>query len=370
LLALVALLVSAPCVLAAPIFTATIGGVDPNGTRTVPYFTNSFSFGGQTYQYKMVGTNPFMSSTTTTVPTVIVPLRFVFADGTVFDPGATPASAAGSPIFQNSSFSSGNTQYGDAMRRAMFWRSLASSDYHVLLGQPQVLPTQTINVPKGQGVVVHAGDPIGPHALGVHAATDMGVVSDSWYDGAPVGKAKILQTGGVFAQLLNSLKPDPTTLPMILSRNVFLSGKPIPYGQYLTFGFHTADSVPFGTTVKGAARTSIWATYFDPYPAAELPGLGANTDILSHEVSEWLHDPFLYNFVPPWQSPLPLSAASYGCLDNLETADPVSEVTFQQDGYELQDEAFFSWFARQSPSIGINGQYTYLDTFGSPPPVC
>jgi hypothetical protein len=33
--------------------------------------------------------------------------------------------------------------------------------------------------------------------------------------------------------------------------------------------------------------------------------------------------------------------------------------------YHLQDAAFFSWFARQSPSLGYQGRYTYLGTFAS-----
>ena len=35
-----------------------------------------------------------------------------------------------------------------------------------------------------------------------------------------------------------------------------------------------------------------------------------------------------------------------------------------------QDEAFFSWFARQKPSIGIKGRYSYLGTFTGLSKVC
>ena len=34
------------------------------------------------------------------------------------------------------------------------------------------------------------------------------------------------------------------------------------------------------------------------------------------------------------------------------------------------DEAFFSWFAHESPSRGFGGRYTYLKTFTSPAPGC
>jgi len=57
----------------------------------------------------------------------------------------------GSPIFQPASFISGFTQYGDAIQRAEFWNVGGSGSYHVLLGQPRVLPTLTFQVPLGDG---------------------------------------------------------------------------------------------------------------------------------------------------------------------------------------------------------------------------
>ena len=73
--------------------------------------------------------------------------------------GQTPVQGIiNSPIFKNYNFvlggkSIGNTQYGDAFQRANFWDSVTAKakDYHVLLGQPTVLPTQTIIVPDGSG---------------------------------------------------------------------------------------------------------------------------------------------------------------------------------------------------------------------------
>jgi hypothetical protein len=73
---------------------------------------------------------------------------------------------------------------------------------------------------------------------------------------------------------------------------------------------------------------------------------------------------------PSWESPTPLPAAFYGCTHRLETGDPLSEALFDVNGYQLQGEAFLSWFAKQVPSTGVNGQYTYLGTFDHPSPVC
>jgi hypothetical protein len=99
---------------------------------------------------------------------------------------------------------------------------------------------------------------------------------------------------------------------------------------------------------------------------AEDPTFGRDADILSHEVAEWLADPF-GSIVPAWTSPL---APEYGCSNVLEVGDPLVGVNFEKDGYHLQDEAFLSWFAHDEPSIGINGQYTYLGTFDSPSTLC
>jgi len=78
---------------------------------------------------------------------------------------------------------------------------------------------------------------------------------------------------------------------------------------------------------------------------------------------EWYNDPFTNNVVPNWISPI---APQYGCNNALEVGDPLVGVVFTVNGFSgshLQDEAFFSWFARQTPSIAINGLYTYLGTF-------
>jgi hypothetical protein len=337
-------------------WTTTYGSANPSiGARTIPYFADSFDFGGTAYPYTMVGTNPRTSTATTTVPTVVVPLRLVFADGHVSEVGTSVKSVLASPIFQNARFTSGRTQYGDAIQRAMFWKYDATTTYHVLLGRPLVLATQTLNVPQGQGVYLNAGDLIGPPSLGFHTAAPTGVVSISWFYAA-------------FDQLLNSLKVDPATLPIVLGRNVVLTTKPVPYGQPV-FGFHSAASSTAGNGSQ-QVQTAIWSSFGDPYPVAEVPSLGRNIFFLSHEVSEWLADPFTTNTVPAWQSPLPFASGFYGCQSLLETGDPLVDVGFGVNGYQLQDEAFLSWFAHQVPSIGINGQYSYLGTFTEPSPLC
>jgi hypothetical protein len=78
-------------------------------------------------------------------------------------------------------------------------------------------------------------------------------------------------------------------------------------------------------------------------------------DTLSHEIGEWLDDPFYTNVVPGWIKP-----QTFGCNgDLLEVGDPVTNHTFTVNGIAVQDLAFYSWFSRQTPSIGLNGQYDF-----------
>src|SRR5436190_4881711 len=148
-------------------------------SSTIPYWSDSFAYQGLNFSYRMVGTDPKKGSTTTVIPTEIIPLRFVFADGSVFDAstdiidGQTPIQGmVNSPVFQNHDFvlggtDVGNTQYADAFQRANFWNSVStrSPNYHVLLSQPTILPTQTIIVPADKGEVVT--DPVTLHRYGV-----------------------------------------------------------------------------------------------------------------------------------------------------------------------------------------------------------
>jgi hypothetical protein len=65
------------------------------------------------------------------------------------------------------------------------------------------------------------------------------------------------------------------------------------------------------------------------------------------------------------------------CSNLLEVGDPLEnqelpgpfEIPLNGFTYHLQDEAFFSWFARQSPSEGYGGLYSFFGdftTFSSP----
>jgi hypothetical protein len=276
---------------------------------------------------------------------VIVPLKFVFADGTVLDPtapvscngGSSPlASTINSPIFQSSTFTPGRTnvgttQYVDAYQRANFWNfvSAGSPDYHVLLSAPTVMPLQTINVPASVGTTT-----AGPCSrIGT-----VGIVAFQLY-------------------LRTHLFGIPsTTLPIFLTYNTFFT----QFGNCCILGFHTAyGRAPNQLTVSVAA-------YNDPdifsVPIQDIHAL-------SHEIGEWMDDPFVNNIVPPWTG-----GQVKNCYPFLENGDPVTgiafEVTMNGKTYHPEDLVFLSWFARQSPSTAVNGWYTFLNSYSAPPAVC
>ena len=116
---------------------------------------------------------------------------------------------------------------------------------------------------------------------------------------------------------------------------------------------------------------------------AAFTSCGASDDVLqdihalSHEVAEWLDDPFGNNLVQPWAVP---TAQQYGCTNVLETGDPVVGIGWEQPvggtTYHPEDEVFKSWFARDNPSVAYAGNYTFMGPYNPfgfdsyPAPTC
>jgi hypothetical protein len=294
----------------------------------------------------MVGTNPAAGSATTIVPTVIVPLIFKFSDGTVLDPtqpacGASNSavtSVGNSPIFQSSTFTPGgtnvgNTQYVDAFQRANFWNSVStvSPNYHVLLQSPApVNPAVTLTVPKFFGHTV-----TGPCAR-------IGEVSIAYFQ----------------LQLKKMISGMPSTsLPIFLTYNTFFTQA----GGCCILGFHTAfGTAPNQLTVSVAAYND--AGVFN-VPIQDIHAL-------SHEIGEWMDDPFVNNATPGWTG-----GQVTGCQRNLEVGDPVTGIAFQvtMNGqtYNPEDLVFLPWFAKASaPTQSVNGWYTFLNSYSAPSVTC
>jgi hypothetical protein len=325
---------------------------DRQGVETIPHWSDSFDYHGLTYRYTMVGTDPKRGPATTIIPTVLIPLRLVFGNGFVSDAstdlidGRTAIDGiVNSPIFKGHDFtvggiSVGNTQYGDAFQRANFWDSM-SGHYHVLLGQPAVAPAFEVHVPDN--LVVFVTDPVTGSPVPL---VDFSVLDQATLDA--------LQAAGV----------SPRELPIVVWGHVFGSG-----GE----GFHAAGEVP------GGVQTFIATTY---HPGHSLGILNDYQDvfILSHEVLEWMNDPFNDNFtpgsdIPGFDSPHCLSDSLSG--DRLEVADVLQPlldadvaVTTGAGTYHLTDGAFLDYFTRASHSRSAGGRYSFFGTATSPSVAC
>ncbi len=310
----------------------------------IPMWGGTFTYLGTTYSFTMIGTDPASGSATTNVPVVIIPLQFNFtgkvslsAESTVCnDSESALQRTENSPILQSTSFSAGatnvgTTQYIDAFQRANFWSSVSttSPDYHVSLSLVTVEPLQTISVSKRFGTTV-----VGPCAR-------IGEVDINFFD----SKAQ---------SLLTTLGIPATSFPIFLDYNTFLTSN----RSCCILGYHSATA---------GNQTYAFAAYSDPgifsVPIQDIHAL-------SHEVGEWMDDPFGNNIVPAWGHVGQVS----GCQNNLEVGDPVTGIAFtvalNSFTYHPEDLVFLPWFSRQSPSSSVNGWYTFLNTFSSPAAAC
>ena len=307
------------------------------------FFTANFpALGGFQLPFNIVGADPTLGASTTTVPTVLVPLKFVFPPiagnaAPTFDGSGVISSIVNSPIFQNAQYTAGsadlgNTQFGDALQRAQFWNLAGfSQDYHVLLGAPTIAPTVTVTIASGQGQAYQTPDYF------------VGIIRSS-----------------VFTPLLTPLLANYSAnqLVIFVTDSVYLSSTGTNSG-FITFGFHSSQSGSAAT-----AKTWIYAAYAEP---GFFSGFGDILDVepLSHEVAEWLNDPFpsaSVNWIPPAVLP-----GQNSCITNFETGDPLESnpAVFTQVSngttYHLQDEVFLPWYL-QSSSFSVNGWYSFQNT--------
>lgn len=311
---------------ATPIPTPTPTASPGGGPVTVPYFTSSFSYGGKTYTYKMIGSDPSSAPAATTIGVEIVPVDLQFSNGVSFDASSAAATIPQTALFQNATYAAGTTQYGDAFMRSEFWKYASAGDYHVLLGAPLVEPTQNIMVPSADGYT------------STNSSGTEGYVTYAWF----------VQT--IEPQIIQQLRINPRTLTIFATVNT----KVLEPGGYCCYaGYHSAHQM---TTAWGSSiATTAWAS------------VGANSvETLSHEIGEWLDDPFYTNVVPSWLNPI-----SHGCNgDLLEVGDPVTNYEFTAAGTSLQDLVYYSWFSRDTPSIGINGGYDLMNKLPAPATSC
>ena len=310
------------------------------------YTANYASLGGRQLSFNIVGTNPALGANTTTVNAIIVPVRFLFASAGGLGLDATPLASrvAGSPIFAAADYSTGGTdlgvtQYGDALLRAQYWNLPGfSRDYHVLLGGPAFTSTLTLTIPASVGSLYRLSN-----------GNLVGVVQEP-----------------LFEAVLNILAHDfsAPVLPIFLTDNVYLSTTGRLDSTCCVLGFHASEGPPIAT-----AHTWIYASYIEP--GAFIGDAIQDVYALSHEVGEWMNDPFSgafpggVNLIPP--AVLPGQGGE--CIAKYESADPLEAlpIAFTQftggKTWHLTDQVFLPWYLHTSPSFSVNGFYSYLNTF-------
>jgi len=356
-------------------------------TTTMPLWHSTITspIDGITYPYYMVGTDPsVLGAGSTTVPTVLIPVRLNFKynpkaiyvfDPTQGDPGCIGSGNTAStltqngPIFQNFDYilggtDVGTTQYTDAFQRANFWSQVSlNSGYHTLLGLT-VKPVQSVTVTSSDhgspnGAVYTASGQCGnPTGLTNHAGY-LGVMNINFWD--PVAQS-----------LLTKLGIGPDKFAIFLFYNAAMSqGNPTNINNCCILGYHNAiGSLSSATTYAVADFEGRNQTLF---------GGVADITPLSHEVAEWMDDPLVNistNSTPAWgQSNIFFS----NCQSYLEDGDPLAGTPFPStDGmtmngftYHPQELVFFSWFFRENPSRGVNGWFSNNGSFtGDAGPVC
>jgi hypothetical protein len=277
----------------------------------------------------MVGTNPAITDTTTTITTYLIPIKMV-CQGMTSDPetvlsnGQTAVTnTTSSPIFNpaitfvQGGTDVGETQYIDAFQRGNFWGDVVTHrDYHVLLS-PIVLAEQTLIVPD------HDCTNANPFGFGL-----VSIVNISYFD------AKLQSIISGISRITPASFVMAVTYDSYLSHTKGLSGCCIG-------GYHSA----FGSS--SAPQTYGQFTYI---PASGQ--FSQDVSALSHEVGEWVDDPFVNNNTP--------------CRTLLEVGDPLEsgpnfgdyDYTLNGFTYHLQDLVFLDYFSGDS-TIPVNHWFSF-----------
>jgi hypothetical protein len=321
-------------------------------TAAFTHFTSTVTTGGITYTYTMAGKNPAkpVTNAASSIGSFVIPTVIQF-QGTsdVWDPTVVDSCDAGasaltrtvkSPIFVKEAWNWGGTSIGtgqvtDAFQRAEFWSfanpSGVNPTYAVNLGK-KVLTKLTITVPLADAAAANISCGNGL----------LGAVNFNWLD--PFLQQTVIPS-------LASAGVSPKKLPIFLLHNV------VSYqgttSNCCILGYHNAYNTSTGVQTYAVAMYDNSSAFSGSHDISAL----------SHEIGEWMDDPYVNNPTPAWGHIGQVS----GCQGNLEVGDPLSGTTFANTingfTYHPQELAFFSWFYHQNPSLGVNGWYSDQGTF-------
>lgn len=309
----------------------------PNGHKpagTLAQWNGSFTnLIGHNTTFVMVGADPAASNTETHITVFVIPVVFTYgaSNGNMtFDPNAAKLngrkniikSLLSSPIFNpgadfpSGSVDCGTTQFVDAFQRCNFWSSVSTNTgYHVILdySKQRKLKPLNITVTAAQGSVIN--NPFGSGVVGTY----------------PINSFE----GQVHTYMsAHSTTITPDTFPFFVSYDIYLTS-----GGCCIGGYHN----------RSGNQTYGYTTMVDSAGA-----FSEDIDAVSHEVSEWMDDPFTNNVVQ--------------CTDNsiLEVGDPLEglanygtfPVTLSHFTWHPQSEAYLPYFGAPT-STTANGWYSF-----------
>ena len=320
---------------------------------------------GNIYTGSIVGGSPFnRGARTTTIPVVLIPLRVEFTGlARSFDPTSPDDGCLGSgntamsltqqsPMFQPynaviNGVNMGNVPFADAFQRASFWQSISTSApaYHLAFNVA-VAPKQTISLVNG--------GPFGSTLSSGGCSTNPITADnpDRW------GRIDINWLNAQLNTFIANLGLNAGQLPFFILYGVVITNN----GSCCILGYHNGSG-------NNAAPSQTYG--IAGYDQGYLFGGIKDVSILSHEILEWVNDPHVANLVPEWGNIGQVggcTAAGTG-QNNLETGDPLTgalmpPVTMPNGvTYNIQEQAFFSWFMG-GPYPGAGGKYSSNGRFG------
>lgn len=302
-------------------------------TPKLQTFTRTFRYASQhkTYSYTMVGYDPNVTGTAK-IPNSLTPVRFRFSNRAVVVPNsAVTRSVTRSGLYAPLAFPGGKGQYGDVFMRTQFWSNIryGKRAWHVTLRAPKVNAPLKLTVPSSKGGVAKT-----------RAGAVVYLVDINWFDG----------------QIQNAIaKGSPAELTQFLGSDVVLCGRysPSDFSSCGIGGYHSA------TDSADGLRTYSYQSFLNSKIFGATSGFYGLAP-MTHELAEWLADPYVDNVVPKWTEP---SNPQYGCSDALEVGDPLVGKVLVVAKQPYQDEAYLSFFARQKPSIAWLGRYSWFNNF-------
>jgi hypothetical protein len=302
--------------------------------ETLPNWSHAFTINGQTYNYTLLGSDPAAGAATTTINTVLVPIRLTVPDvlvngkPLVFDARKAMPSVLNSPIFTPAAFDSGTLQFADAMLHAEFQQAPAGWD---LVLAPTVAPTLDVVAPAGTVMAYQA-----------KSGAYLGVVEDDSVLDQPIVEA-----------VRNSYTPE--TYVIFVTYNALYAD---------AFGYHAA-LFSKGRTAATVFAYNSWLVGVDDLFSIPSP----NSDTFAHETAESVHDAISTSITLLWgdwfrnnkcfQKYIEVGDAVEFAPAKVQNYRQQVTINGRKLVYTLQTEAMLPWFMREYPSSAIHAAYSF-----------